>query len=551
MHMLAQIIQYLAAPLVSASSALSPSLALAAHRPASAGDFTLAAFVVTVGVVALACVLWAAWIHARFGNYKLAVREEQTRANTAIRFRDAIMAASGQSIVVLGNGAKEPFSTGHGTALLQAGMSGADAVLLAGALDGLLKNGTSFELLARTSGNAIAVRGIPMGQRAALFLRDLGQADIDIDFRAAMDALPVPVWIRGRDLALRWANHAFLAATRTTELGDALTANAALDRSEYELAIAAQEGRQSIDAKRYAVIGGQRRALAMSLLSLPDASVAGIAIDVTDITQAEAKLQLNMDANADMLDRMPMAVAIFGADRRLVSYNSAYAKLWSLAEEWLDTHPTQDEILDSLRETRQLPEQRDFTSWRRDQLRQFENRESEEFWHLPSGRSVRVVCQPHLLGGVFCTFDDISDRIRLETSFNMLNQVHRATLDTIEEGIAIFEPSGRLMLNNKAFAKLWHLTEEELSGQPHFTRLANLSAAHVGQDSIWSIVAAGLASSEPERCGEWGKATRADGRIISLAMSRLPNGATVVTFTDMTDIERFEAQSKGGSIVAA
>ncbi|HEV2560590.1 MAG TPA: PAS-domain containing protein [Rhizomicrobium sp.] len=549
MHTLAQIIQYLVAPLVSASSALSPSLALAAHRPASVGDFTLAAFAVTVGAVGLVCIFWAAWIHARFGNFKLATREEQTAANAAIRFRDAIMAASGQSIVVLASGAKEPFSTGNGTALLQAGMSGPDALLLAGALDALLKNGTSFELSVRTSGNAIAVRGVPIGQRAALFLRDLGQTDTGIDFRAAMDALPVPVWIRGHNLALRWANRAFLAATGTNKLRDALTANAALDRSELELATAAQEGRHIIDAKRYAFIDGQRRALAMSLLPLPDASVAGIAIDVTDITQAEAKLQLNMDANADMLDRMPMAVAIFGTDRKLVSYNSAYAKLWSLAEDWLDTHPTQDEILDSLRETRQLPEQRDFAGWKREQLRQ--DRSSEEFWHLPGGRSVRVACQPHLLGGVFCTFDDISDRIRLETSFNMLNQVHRATLDTIEEGIAIFEPSGRLVLNNRAFAKLWRLTDDELSGQPHFTKLANLSAAHVGQDSIWSIVAAGVASSEPERCGEWGKATRADGRIISLAMSRLPNGATVVTFTDMTDIERFEAQSKGGGIVAA
>jgi PAS domain S-box-containing protein len=550
MSALVPIIQYLAAPLVSVSSTLAPAVAAANHRAQAGGDFTVAAFTVTVALIGIASIYWAAWAHARLANFRIAVREEQARANAAIKFRDVLLAGSGQGVVVLG--AQEPFSTANGTAMLQAGMSGPDAVALASGLDALLKNGNCFTLSVRTEGNTLAVRGVPIGQRAAIYLRDLGHADTGIDFRAAMDALPVPVWVRGRDLALRWANRAFLAAAGISRLRDAVTANTTLDHSEQELVIAAQEGRQIVDAKRYALINGERRALAMSLLPLPDSSVAGIAIDVTATAQAEARLQLNADASADMLDRMPDAIAIFGADRRLAGYNSAYAKLWSFPEEWLDTHPTQDEILDRLRETRQLPEQRDFAVWKREQLGMFEDfaRSGEDYWHLPAGRSLHVTAQPHLLGGVFYCFEDISDRIRLETSFNMLAQVHRATLDTVEDGIAIFEPNGRLVLHNKAFAKMWRLTEDELSNQPHFSKLANLSVSHVGRDSIWNIVAAGITSGEPERCGEWGKATRADGRIISLAMSRLPNGATVVTFSDLTDIAQFESHSQEGIVAA-
>ena len=56
---------------------------------------------------------------------------------------------------------------------------------------------------------------------------------------------------------------------------------------------------------------------------------------------------------------------------------------------------------------------------------------------------------------------------------------------------------------------------------------------------------AGSIPPRPESFGEWGKTRRADGRIISLSLSRLPNGATVVTFTDLTDLEQFSALNPG------
>jgi hypothetical protein len=45
------------------------------------------------------------------------------------------------------------------------------------------------------------------------------------------------------------------------------------------------------------------------------------------------------------------------------------------------------------------------------------------------------------------------------------------------------------------------------------------------------------------------KTRRADGRVISLSLSRLPNGTTVVAFTDITDLEKFNALDE--SVAAA
>ena len=138
-------------------------------------------------------------------------------------------------------------------------------------------------------------------------------------------------------------------------------------------------------------------------------------------------------------------------------------------------------------------------------------------------------------------FEDITERLRLESTLGLLTQVQKATLDTLDEGIAIFGSDGRLVLHNTHFSALWTLTDEELSGEPHITRIATLCNARMGPDGIWAAVSASVNSMEQHRRGKWSKATRADGRVVSLCSSRLPNGATVVTFADLTDLERFEA----------
>ena len=105
----------------------------------------------------------------------------------------------------------------------------------------------------------------------------------------------------------------------------------------------------------------------------------------------------------------------------------------------------------------------------------------------------------------------------------------------------VFGTDGRLVMHNVPFARMWKLSESELDGQPHFAEIANLCTGRIGQDGIWGIVSCGVNSATPECFGEWSKTRRADGRVISLSLSRLPNGTTVVSFTDITDLEKFNA----------
>ncbi|HEY0283200.1 MAG TPA: PAS-domain containing protein, partial [Rhizomicrobium sp.] len=383
--------------------------------------------------------------------------------------------------------------------------------------------------------------------RAMVFLRLEDPAmDGEVNYRAILDVLPMPVWFRNRNLTLAWANRAFVTATNHTTLKDAIEADATLDSSERDMAQEAGKGDGIVSRKLCAVVKGQRRALEIKMSRLSNMNVVGTAIDVTEATQAEAMLQLNADAVADVVDRIETAIVIFGKDKRLVTCNKAYARMWGFTEEWLGAHPSFDDVIDRLRTERRLPDQRDFRAWKRDQLQLFEKADlcGDETWHLPVGGSVRVRTYPYLPGGIACLFEDITERLSMQVSYNMLAQMQRATLNTVDDGMVVFGPDGRLKLHNDAFVRLWRLSESELEGEPHITKVADLCVSHNGHDGIWNIVLEGVESAEPARYSEWGTVTRSDGRVLSLTLSRIPLGATLAVFADLTDIKRFESALK-------
>ena len=81
----------------------------------------------------------------------------------------------------------------------------------------------------------------------------------------------------------------------------------------------------------------------------------------------------------------------------------------------------------------------------------------EHTWHLPDGRTLRVVTTPNPDGGVTYLFDDVTERLDLERRFDALIRVQGETLDNLAEGVAVFGSDGRLRLHNPAFARMWRL----------------------------------------------------------------------------------------------
>ena len=82
---------------------------------------------------------------------------------------------------------------------------------------------------------------------------------------------------------------------------------------------------------------------------------------------------------------------------------------------------------------------------------------------MPGGKTLRVVAQPHPFGGLTFLYEDVTEKLALESSYNTLIKVQTATLDTLQEGVAVFGPDGRLKLYNAAFARIWELDDKDLA----------------------------------------------------------------------------------------
>ena len=202
-----------------------------------------------------------------------------------------------------------------------------------------------------------------------------------------------------------------------------------------------------------AIVAGNRRTF--DVLDVPTRKgSAGIGIDATEAEAMRGELKRLIDAHRRTLDQLATGVAIFGADQKLTFYNTAYRSLWELDTGFLDQSPTDSAVLDQLRAARKLPEEQDFRQWKaalHEAYRATETR--EHLWHLPDGRTLRVVTTPNPQGGVTYLFEDVTERLDLMRRYDALIRVQGETLDNLAEGVAVFGSDGRLRLHNPAFER--------------------------------------------------------------------------------------------------
>ncbi|RYD86731.1 MAG: hypothetical protein EOP61_36940, partial [Sphingomonadales bacterium] len=164
----------------------------------------------------------------------------------------------------------------------------------------------------------------------------------------------------------------------------------------------------------------------------------------------------------------------------------------------------------------------------------FEN----EPWHLPDGRSIKVISAPaSSAGGVIYVFEDITERLKLESTNKAFSNVQRETINALSEAVAVFGTNGRLTLSNPRLSALWKLPMQALGQNPHIDQIAEASGRAMPEDgaSIWRDLKRGIIDLNPTRSDQTGRINRSDGRLLDYAITRLPDGQTMMTFLDVTE----------------
>ncbi|MBV8776998.1 MAG: PAS-domain containing protein [Alphaproteobacteria bacterium] len=458
------------------------------------------------------------------------------------RSGDAIAIASGT----------EPFSD------FLAALDPAAAAAVAAAVAELRAAGTAFDTaVRRNDGRSLALAGRrSRSGDALLWVTDISRQSAAEAaeseslvsagaLRAMLEAMPLPVWRRDPQLTLVDCNAAYAAAldtTRETALAEGRELASESDRARaVEQARAAAAGTGRTEA-HHIVIGGSRRLIEITEIPDETGGTIGFALDRTDLENAEAELARHISAHGGVLERIHAAVAIYGADKRLKFANSAFAELWGIETDWLVAGPSLDELLERLRERRRIPEFADFRAFKRQQLAMFTSliEPQREMLHLPDDRTLSLSVSPHPLGGLIFVYEDVTDRLALERSYNTLIEVQRESLDNLFEGIAVFGSDGRLKLHNPAYRRLWGLSESDIAGEPHISEIVEKTRAYYDDGVDWPTRKAGIIASISAGSLLSDRLDRRDGSVMQVATVPLPDGNVLVSYQDMTDTARVE-----------
>ena len=131
-------------------------------------------------------------------------------------------------------------------------------------------------------------------------------------------------------------------------------------------------------------------------------------------------------------------------------------------------------------------------------------------------------------------FDDVSERFHLELQVHALTRVQSETLDTLKEGVAVFGTDGRLKLHNRAFAEMWQLLPEQLAATPHIDAVIKYCRLLAPQDEPWLDLRGAVAGLPDTRMGLTCRMERRDGSALDCTAQPLPDGATLISFSDVT-----------------
>jgi signal transduction histidine kinase len=538
--------------------------------------FVLLGFALLTGIVLLRTRMIAGRIEVSSRDETSALQAEVDRLKTLLLSEPQILvtwAAAAEQPEILGDtgivatGGQPERVLAFGTWLEPAA-----ALRMEQAVDTLRSEGRGFIMTLTTrAGRPIEAEGRAIGGRAVLRLRDVSGIEHDLldlaarhdqllsdieTMRTTLDSLPAPVWTRDAAGRLLFVNSAYARAVEAESPDDAVTRGLELlDQSaRAELARIHASG-QAFAGRLPAIAAGTRRIF--EVVDAPSrAGSSGVAIDRTEVEAIRIELAHMSDAHRRVLDQLATGVAVFNADRKLTFYNAAFRSLFELDAGFLDQTPTDAAVLDTLRGKRKLPEEHDFRQWKQQLYEAYRAVEPKEhMWHLPDGRTLRVVTTPNPEGGVTYLYDDVTERLDMHRRYDALIKVQSETLDHLAEAVAVFGSDGRVRLHNPAFQRMWKLSHEALDQRPHIEAVTAWCQAQHDDNLVWrKLRAVVTAIDNREPLAE--RIERRDGTVLNLATVPLPDGATLVTFQDVTDTinveralrERNEALEAANSI---
>jgi PAS domain-containing protein len=412
-------------------------------------------------------------------------------------------------------------------------------------IEALIHRGEPLSFEAQGPSGSVLVEGRTAGVFAWLRLSPAIERDrlSGARFADVLENQNTPAWITGVDGRLRWANRSWLQAVGAASVQEAIERRLSLDEGAEAATVEAAGNRERRETVRWISVDGQRRAFRVVAEPLAAGGAAGWAADVTEAEESREKLKRHVAAHDETLNHLADAVAIFDSSKRLSFHNTAFAELWGLEPAWLEESPSHAEVLDRLRQRRRLPETADYGVWKGRELGFYETLDAppDELWSLPDGRTLRVVRQPHPLGRAAAAVRRHHRRAEAEGAVQRPHQGaagHARQAERRRGGVRLRRPAAPAQRGVRAV--LGHPTEA-LPDTADFDAVVELCTPKLHNRQFWRDLKARVADPDPQaRAAIAGEERMSDGRNLQFQTRPLPDGATLIAFTDVTAIRAVE-----------
>ena len=527
-------------------------------------------FIGAMGAALLAAV-WLIRERGKMSGQNLALRSRIADLTAAVERSDALLSSRDSRIVVWDSGTQKPdvigtLSSESGAPADQAHfltfsrwITPRSAAVLETMIKVLRERGTPFEKSIETiTGEQLEVQGRRTGSTS--FVRFLGLSGIQAESSrlkheletlrgssnllvSLLDNLPFPIWRRDESGAVAYSNHAYSNMIESDRAGDHSKNNELFGSQARELIERKRQPDGRFNDQVSTVINGDRAVFEVIDMATATGSI-GLARDISELDSLREEFDRTLRSQSDTLNQLTTAVAIFDSNQKLRSFNNAFHKLWGLDVSFLETHPEHGIILDRLRTDGKLPEQQEWRRWREQVLGAYRAPEgTEDWWHLPDGKSLRVLGNPQPKGGMIWVFENMTEKFDLESRYNTLIKIQGETLDSLAEGVAVFGSDGKVRLSNPAFAILWALPEDLSKEGVHISAI-RAACKDLALSGEWDMFVGSATGFDDARDARQGHIELASGTVLAYAQVPLPKGQTMLTFVDISDTVHMERALK-------
>lgn len=354
--------------------------------------------------------------------------------------------------------------------------------------------------------------------------------------RSILDTIPYPVWYRDNSGRVTYNNSSYNYVMES--LSDHM--------EEREQTLWAHMGITDEDVpnlfpidqalRRHCVVEGRRSLLEFHEEPMNQDRV-GYAIDLTAAELAERELRRHIQAHKEVLENLSVGITIYNAEKRMVFFNHAYARMYEFDETFLHSQPSVGEVLENLRARSLIAEQGNFPEFKKKIYQQFTSLISsfQELSYLPDGRTIRIITAPHPLGGIFYIFENVTDAFNLERQYNMQIAVQKETLNSLHEGVAVFGSDMRLKLINQEFTHVWKVNFKDFKEGILLSEVLDIGKENIILKQSWEKFKTRILTLVSERTPRSLSLRLTDNRILDCTYLPLLDGDHLFSVIDVTD----------------